>query len=539
MIERLPKYLSPGILGFYSHFEVTEIFMMLDASKEVFNVFTIVVAEERDASAPRSFLGPRIRLKGLPDRFFGVERYVVPVSELLPELEKLDRGEGWREGDDALQVGALSRAPVQFVPGEAGEPVPWNSLLKNNFWNGSHLFEWVDQAKMRLAPLFDTPSLLQELSESVFALVPMRLAAMTDRLGNVVVQLPVTVITSNFGRDQSGDFIVTLAWHPKATARVLQATCSLEFDGVLTGFGAAEIASPQTRLSMQPGRGAHRGFIWDEANEVVLCATGPARFMETIGFNIAMPDPEPRTFTMVEDGSTRQVRVPLTANTVGSVIGRPHGDDTGGWTLKRIYTEQASLLRAQRRFVQYPEVPRRKQREKALEDLRSLMRVYGRHGVWLWDPYLRAHDVQEVLYHCPYSGSDLRALTSGRKPASEKASGCLAAARRWLAKLGPRPPSFRNSQRLELEASQGNMRGLRLEYRIQFGNAGWRFHDRFIIFPSSEEGALAWSLGTSVNSLGIEHHILQRVDDGQLIADAFAKLWNELAAPEHLIWKLP
>jgi len=82
--------------------------------------------------------------------------------------------------------------------------------------------------------------------------------------------------------------------------------------------------------------------------------------------------------------------------------------------------------------------------------------------------------------------------------------------------------------------------GLRLEYRVRRGPAGFGFHDRFLIFPRSEDSpARAWSLGTSVNMLGKEHHILQQVDDGQLVADAFEELWKELIKPEHLIWKRP
>jgi hypothetical protein len=50
---------------------------------------------------------------------------------------------------------------------------------------------------------------------------------------------------------------------------------------------------------------------------------------------------------------------------------------------------------------------------------------------------------------------------------------------------------------------------------------------------------LVWSLGTSVNSFGKQHHILQKVPDGQLIADAFEDLWRELDQAQHLIWKKP
>jgi len=58
-----------------------------------------------------------------------------------------------------------------------------------------------------------------------------------------------------------------------------------------------------------------------------------------------------------------------------------------------------------------------------------------------------------------------------------------------------------------------------------------------LIFPAVDRGAQAWSLGTSINALGKQHHILQRVDDGQRIRDAFEDLWHRLDQPAHLVWK--
>jgi hypothetical protein len=60
-----------------------------------------------------------------------------------------------------------------------------------------------------------------------------------------------------------------------------------------------------------------------------------------------------------------------------------------------------------------------------------------------------------------------------------------------------------------------------------------------LIFPRAEENALAWSLGHSVNAIGTEHHILQRVDNGELIRYAFQELWEQLDQPDHLIWRKP
>jgi hypothetical protein len=195
-----------------------------------------------------------------------------------------------------------------------------------------------------------------------------------------------------------------------------------------------------------------------------------------------------------------------------------------------VYREEMTHLAQERRFVQYRPKPGQQlaERERALSDIRFLINRHGEKGAWLWDPYLSADDVLNTLFYCRFAGSDLRALTAGYAPPSE---------------VRDAPPSrgamFADEQRVVLDAAKSNLRGLRLEFRVRIGQAGWGFHDRFLIFPADDRGALAWSLGTSINSLGTQHHILQRVDDGQLVMDAFHELWSELDQPEHLVWKKP
>src|SRR5450759_4693650 len=47
--------------------------------------------------------------------------------------------------------------------------------------------------------------------------VPLRLASLSDRLGNIVVQIPVIVLVATFTKQRvSGDVATSLAWHPKA-----------------------------------------------------------------------------------------------------------------------------------------------------------------------------------------------------------------------------------------------------------------------------------------------------------------------------------
>lgn len=547
----MARLMAPGVLGFYSHFEATEIFAVRDGESAPLNVFSILVAEERGRITvdKPSYLGQPIRLKSLKGWFFGIQQYVRPIPELQQTLEHFNRTHEWHPSGKQLYVGSLVPVPTQFVPPDSTTQAPWNRVLKNNFWSGSYVLECADIEKTALQPLFDKPPSLQELSNTVRERIPIRLAGLTDRLGNVVVQLPVTVLIADFAKKGS-DAIVKTRWHPKATPRLIRASSEKQFDNIISGYVSAGVVALETILPIDDGQGMRRDILWDDRHQVILAATGSTSFISTIGFNFEVSDPEPRIFTIKDkDGNERPIRVGISRTNTNSV--RASRPDRGeSWTRRRIYRDEAARLALERRFVQYKPTSGNEdaEHEKALEDIRLLLNQYGKEGAWLWDPYLSADDVMSTLFYCKHFDADLRALTAGyEQPLSSPAKPTLSSIGRqlkdWLrqrfSRSSPQKQTFREKQRAAFTAAKSNFYGLRLEYRVKTGAAGWAFHDRFLIFPRIESGALAWSLGTSINSLGKRHHILQQVDDGQLVMDAFNELWNQLNQPEHLIWKHP
>jgi hypothetical protein len=376
---------------------------------------------------------------------------------------------------------------------------------------------------------------------------------MSDRLGNIIVQLPITVLIAKFAELRvSGDFTLSTSWHPRATPRSLRASCAMEYDKAIPAFNSVSVEGPETSLPMHDGQGLHRGILWDDENHVLLAATGDMSFINQVVINMQLLDPEPRVFTLSDgNGGEKTVRLGLTPKPIKITAGEPKGDPTGNWTQRRMYREETDRLLAERRFVQYKPVSGAQLHDKALDDVRHLINRYGDEGVWLWDPFLSADDVIDTLFHCRFFGSELRALTAGNTPPTEGSPNrrkrpYFGRLRARLRERFARPkPSlsastrFAAEQRSTLTSLKSNLRGLRLEFRIRTGPAGWGFHDRFLIFPAADSAARAWSLGTSVNSLGRQHHILQKVDDGQRVRDAFAELWEALDQPEHLIWKTP
>jgi hypothetical protein len=324
----------------------------------------------------------------------------------------------------------------------------------------------------------------------------------------------------------------------------------MQFDNMISAYVSGTLQGLDVTLHMGDGQGMLRGLIWDDQNQVILAATASTDFINTFALNMRVADPEPRIFAIRQgDSSEQQIRVGLSTSML-SEVKTPAPDRGERWTHRRIYRDEAARLAQSRQFVQYNPAPNRHgtEHERALGDIRALLNQYGEKGACLWDPYLRADDILRTLFYCPHSNANLRALTAGQEyPSGSIPKPTLASlwqqVKEWIRQIlwtPPPKPTFAEKQRPIFEAANSNMRGLRLEYRIKTGPAGWPFHDRFLIFPREEgAGALAWSLGTSVNSLGKRHHILQQVDDGQLVMDAFNDLWDQLDQAEHLVWRVP
>lgn len=530
-LDELSRFLTPGSVGFYDFFEVTEIVAFANGAKEPVNVFTIAVAEEisQEASTQARFLNTdRIELPSLKDWKFGLVRYCRPISELEGFLSDITSRQIWRASGKDLKIGSMTALPSKHVPADGLNHVPLNRVLKNNFWNGSHVLEWTDPNKELLRPFFDDPSRLQELSEQVTPHAPISIGALSDRLGNIVVQFPVTVVTANFkGTKLGSGLTLQIGWHPKATPRDLMVTCERNSDGFTSAFTSVQATGPETSIPLSSSEGHYRATIWELSTGALLSATGEFDYIEAIPFNLHIASNRTRTFTL-RDRSGQERKQEVGINTQqASMVGTPYVDPNGGFTRSRLYDEEIASLLAQRRFVQYAKErsEAEAERARALADIRHLINLHCEAGAWLWDPYLSATDILETLFYCHRSNVDLRALTSGAEPPRAHA--------------GENPTEdFVTRQKRIFAESRSNLEGLRLEFRQKYGQYGSGFHDRFLIFPRTlNRPTLAWSLGTSVNGVGKEHHILQQVDHGQAIMDAFLELWNQLTEPEHLIWR--
>ncbi|MGP8434964.1 VPA1262 family N-terminal domain-containing protein [Paraburkholderia fungorum] len=546
--EHFRKLLAPNLIGTYRSFEVTEI-VGIRAKGPATNFLSLLVAEPGPpAEIPLdTFINGKPIVLASTQWRFGVSRFRVSPDHVGGALRHLEITGEWKLKPVPLRVGKLTSVPPQFVPADTHVAHPWNGVLKNNFFDGSHVLELFDGEKSDHQFLLKKPELLRKLAELLRQYVPLGIDGLSDRIGNVLIQFPVNVAATRFGQHQDGKFAFEPVWRPDIPPRPLRVSWEIYEDATVESFASANVEAGQANLPIHSKRTGARYVVWDDENEIIVGASAQSAFFgDTFSVTSHTINPKTRNFLKppTKGGAPEPFSLLLRDDPPAPATGRS-SNPREPWRSQRIFRDSLHSLHSRKEFVQY-KGKTGAGRGEALADVQWLMLQHGRKGVWLWDPYLTANDVLSTLFLCPWPSADLRALSDGKVPRACKHCGKRPDE---LPSNGPHEctskiengtcPPWEVEQRSVLEGSKGDCEGLTLEFRVRDGGRGWPFHDRFLIFPAAAAGAMAWSLGTSVNSLGQEHHILQKVLDGELIREAFLDLWNLLEDCKCLVWKTP
>lgn len=525
LLTDFDRLVRPGVLANYASVEITEVTACPPGGLQT-NLLTIAVCEEAAPTGDSdfAFIGKPIRLSPLKDWTFGLVRYRRSVGAFRSRLQHLEQAGVWAASGKPLCIGPLLAQGAAFVPANGLDTIAMNGVLKNNFVGGCHLVELADASKSTIVPLLETPSLLRELGEILVERGGPGIDAVSDRLGNLLIQFPVECAAFNWKRTDNGVGI-SVDWRPGYTPRAVVVSATIEADDMVKGYAAARLTTGDVELAIGHHRRPHQAMAWDETEGLLLANTGAQAFISQITSTFRTTAGQRRVRT-----SEGEVVIPVEDRSESSVVGHAQTEANGTWEGRRIYRDSAARLAADREFVPYggAQETAAEGRARALADIRWLVERHGGNGAWLWDPYLSAEDLLKTLVRCRHHGAMLRALTAGKRPpdsrpAADEGQTLMEA---WI-----------EDQRRGLDTGVIEAAGLRLEYRISRGEGSWPFHDRFLIFPERRGGALAWSLGSSVNHAGAAHHILQKVPDGQRIADDFIGLWEALEDPAQLIWK--
>ncbi|PJF04108.1 hypothetical protein CVD06_09770 [Acinetobacter seifertii] len=533
--------LQPHILGFFNCIEIIEIGLLID--KSIVNVLTIAIAADKKnvkVDIDQYLTAGLVKIK-YKNYKFGIKKYYKSIESFLLNIRNLTDKNIWTMSNDEKNHSTLPNLKFKnkkFVAPNNFNEVPINSLLKNNFFNGSYIYEWINTTKDELKFLLENPSVLQDLSSKIQQNnLPIQISELSDKIGNYIFQIPINIFSSKFYRNKSTrELHCEIAWHPSTTPRPLAIICENPQDDELLEQKNVVLTSSDLNDFIIP---FHSDLpliasIIDYNENLILSSTKPTRFINTINFQ-----------THIKNYNSTHIRkyIEPDGSEIEIFLQTPEYETPIlDWTEERIYKNDIERSKVNREFVQYktlPTISKNEAHKKALTDIHWLIKKYGQLAVWLWDPYLSHEDLKETLFRNPYLNSQMRAITALYSPSKSICNECY----EILCSECKRQFSIEYAEDLSQIKENFNQYDtvfkayINLEFRTTRNANNGKFHDRFIIFPHTQEGTLAWSLGTSVNGFGKSHHILQKVTDGQMIADAFDEFWQSLQNEEYLIWR--
>ena len=509
--EQLQTWVIPGILGFYQSCEVT-VCCLLDHDNMAHNLFTLLAFESREIPAVQSnsFLTSKNECFGNRLRLI-VTQYHISIPEAIDFCRTVE--DGARQIDTPLgllQIKTLTPIPPTFVPKDSTQIISANRVLKNNFCGGSMVIEWYG-SKIEINEML-TEKESQHMALRIRELLPIDLFTISDRIGNILFQLQEQIAFSVLSGTKDSTTCSIIFDKRVTNPQKYYLNVMTDHDCTLTGFQAMGEVDKKELLLAETGGPYVITLIDTEYNIPIFQQTTSIIRSIRTGFSIVGNLDSVRTIVL-PDGSTEQIII----NSFEQIsVGNPEFL----WkeaVQQRQYKKRMDELITSREFIRYGKG--RNDRIKALCDLRTLMNSRPDARICIWDPYLSAGDLLETWYFTENYGLELRAITSNVIPQNTKVP--LA---NWIEK-----------QRVLLKTGS-NQYGVNLYWRVQHGMFGFSFHDRFLILLFSDETPRVWSLGTSINSFGKVHHILQLVSNPRYIVDDFEELWEALADPLCLIW---
>ena len=502
--------LTEGSVGFYNHAEIISIFLV-KAGKS-YNFLTRVVFLEDDEDDFKRINLTEDGLRTINNEVsLGIIQEKVNLSNSKDIFEDLVTNKIWRihDNDGDLIIGDLDPLPKSFVP--KLQDVPSNAVLKDNGDNASYIIEFFSK-EFNILNLNNNE--FKKICRIILEYIPIDLCFLTDRVGNILFQFPINLIKKTRIKFDEVDVKITLQWHDLLeTIPEVEVFININYDDNIIGHTSFSGVIPEEiDLKCGNSNGAPNVLIKSNESNLILYYTN--EFLMNIGMKIGVNYTNGSRTINIDD---EVFDINLTSCETSQM-----GFDTLNHimvTKDRKYDSTSHSLMDQKKFLQYGESGV-DCRDEAITDIRSIIKENCRNGLNIWDPYATSEDILRTAYFCECANTHIKVINSF---SHEKKDKYEVIKEKTISDY----EDFKNDETAILN-SKSNNKDINLEIRCQ-RNEGWKFHDRFIIFPGSmRTKPRAWTIGTSLNSIGKSHSILMEVENSQNILDAFNKLWSEL-----------
>ena len=517
--KEFDKLVNCKSLGFYNCAEKITIFLKNKADDSVTNYFTIFVFDERFApDYKKSFLTKKLISisdsisVGIICDVISIEDAATYYETLCDNLENntVDIGQG------TLNKGPCEFVPKVFVPANSTKTPLINKVLKNNNINGSYIIEFFD-VKKQPSTLINQAQ-LKKLNDTIYEIIPIDLFTISDRIGNFIFQFPSINLKHHYKADKEGNLNYSICVDKRLSGNInYQLMCESIFDDNIIGYGVEKILSAENNIKIwigDTGNIINTSII--DVNSGIFLTYQSTSFIQNFHFSFSIGMRFGRQREIYDAQNNIIAALDIVSN---EKLDGPQNSPDKYMSIieRRQYKKRTNDLLNNLEIKQYGKVNRDNQ---AIEDIIKIMNKASSGKVYLWDPYLCAEDILKTWYYTKIFGLCLHAITSSEIAKLQKVSLL----------------EWREEQK-EIFEKRSNNYGIRLEFRCQHDNFGYGFHDRFIMIINEKEKPKVWSIGTSINSLGNSHHIIQEVQHPQMIVDAFEELWDELSDETCLIWR--
>ncbi len=543
-MDELKLLLEDGNIGFYRSCEAVQFFLCNVKDDTVFNLYTIYVFEDYECiDAEAEYIGKRIKVD--KNYFVGAIKKRISIDDAVSVYQALLHNQCSKSTvsidfkiKGTCSIGVIKKRLKQFVPpNQNSSDIPLNRVLKKNFYNGSYVLEFFDVEKKWLST-----SNNEKIKDAVIKAsdrIPIHLDLLLDRLGNVIFQFPSELINVSAHTIQQNveneiklipqEILLQIKRDSRIKDSVFHITVLNELDGAITG---AFIGETTEEMNYPIGLNSwdptviilynDKGLLLHKAYLTIIKGIATASTVSTRLFR-TLPDKK-----IIELREYRYYE-PRVVHSYDKLI------------MDRINIERLDKLKKEKYFIQYG-ADGKKESEKAIKAIRELINQQNCKSVYLWDPFLSALDIINILFYCEYTSVEMKAISAGIIPpiSNDKCDITESTDSTIETSIGSSKTTnhemWLNEQRQKLDVKETMYTGLSLEFRCLFGNNGYKFHDRFLIIQYYNQPPRVWSIGTSFNSIGNTHHILQKVEHGNYIVAAFDKLWLELDNEQCFVW---
>lgn len=493
---------SKGKIGFYNRCKVIEIFL-INKDKSISNLYTLIYFQEEYFQEKEIEFLTLKPVKINNNSYLGIQKYYLSISEAKKRFLSLQNNKWLNVENEYYSQDTLNLIPKQFTSLTNKNRLN-QILIKEDEIQSSYILEFFKYDKK--FSFNNNSKEFNKLCDAIKKITGFKFSIIPERLGNFIFQFPVNLLyVKEFIGTKNNSLELSITWNNKVQEKPNGiVTVTAKHDDIILGNSIKPLKN-FNRENFIYSNFAEDGIettIYDLDNNLILYYDN-RNYMYNFQLDTKIICPKYRKFFV--EGKLTEIILYKKAE---PLIKR-NPINFNDYISQSIKFQEKMKLTGNLSFKKY-----NKEYELAIKDLQKLISEKDTNGVYLWDPFLTAEDIFKTLYFSSTMDVPLKAITS-----------------RKVGKF--------NDIKEQFENTWSNNKNLKLEVRMQHKGYGYPFHDRFLIFPSNNiyEEPEVYSLGTSINSFGKDHHILQMVSFPDLIIDTFNELWDELDNEECILWK--